>query len=529
MLSIPTFPGHDHGIGLRHLIAVGGLLLVSLVAIPSDAAEWPRFRGENGRARAEAAAPISWSADEGIVWRREMPGYGASSPIVVGPHVFLTYYANYGQGEGEAGDRGTLACHTLCCDRSTGEILWDSSIPAAEVERKYEGFIRQHGYSSATPCCDGERVYSFFGTSGVVAYDLTGQQLWHVEVGTKTHGFGTGASPVVHNELLLVNASIESERLIALNKQTGALVWEAANVRRCWGPPAVVTLANGSQEIILNIHSQMNAFSPEDGSLLWWCEAVPDYVCPSVVIDGEMIYGIGGRKSKCVAIRAGGRGDVTETHRVWSLDVGANVPSPVLVDGHLYWLSNNGQIFCVDTARGEMITRERTRAGRVYASVVAAGPYIYGVSRENGTFVFEATPEMPQVAHNVIEDDPSIFNGSLMSKSRYLTTPPETDRMPPGIPYIVGNEAAERFSFYGMKAILTVFMTSYLVNRQGELAPLSDEDAKFWVHTFVVGAYFFPLFGALISDWLWGKYTTILWLSIVYCLGHLALALDSTW
>lgn len=101
--------------------------------------------------------------------------------------------------------------------------------------------------------------------------------------------------------------------------------------------------------------------------------------------------------------------------------------------------------------------------------------------------------------------------------------------MPPGIPYIVGNEAAERFSFYGMKAILTVFMTSYLVNRQGELAPLSDEDAKFWVHTFVVGAYFFPLFGALISDWLWGKYTTILWLSIVYCLGHLALALDSTW
>lgn len=116
-----------------------------------------------------------------------------------------------------------------------------------------------------------------------------------------------------------------------------------------------------------------------------------------------------------------------------------------------------------------------------------------------------------------------------MSSSRYLTSPPDTTEMPKGIPYIVGNEAAERFSFYGMKAILTVFMTEYLLNSQGELATLSDEDAKFWVHTFVVGAYFFPILGAIVADWLWGKYATILWLSVVYCLGHLALALDSTW
>ncbi|MFG0295886.1 MAG: POT family MFS transporter [Maioricimonas sp. JB045] len=116
-----------------------------------------------------------------------------------------------------------------------------------------------------------------------------------------------------------------------------------------------------------------------------------------------------------------------------------------------------------------------------------------------------------------------------MSSSRYLTSPPDTTEMPKGIPYIVGNEAAERFSFYGMKAILTVFMTEYLLNSQGELATLSNEDAKFWVHTFVVGAYFFPILGAIVADWLWGKYATILWLSVVYCLGHLALALDSTW
>ena len=100
--------------------------------------------------------------------------------------------------------------------------------------------------------------------------------------------------------------------------------------------------------------------------------------------------------------------------------------------------------------------------------------------------------------------------------------------MPKGIPYIVGNEAAERFSFYGMKAILTVFMTKYLLDATGDPAPMSDEDAKYWVHTFVVAAYFFPLLGAILADWLFGKYRTILWLSIIYCLGHLSLALDDT-
>lgn len=115
-----------------------------------------------------------------------------------------------------------------------------------------------------------------------------------------------------------------------------------------------------------------------------------------------------------------------------------------------------------------------------------------------------------------------------MSTSKHQTTPYDIKTMPPGIPYIIGNEAAERFSFYGMKAILTVFMTEYLVNGAGELAVMSEADAKFWLHTFVVAGYAFPLVGAIIADWLFGKYPVILFLSIVYCLGHLALALDET-
>lgn len=115
-----------------------------------------------------------------------------------------------------------------------------------------------------------------------------------------------------------------------------------------------------------------------------------------------------------------------------------------------------------------------------------------------------------------------------MSEPAYRTTPQQISTMPPGIPYIIGNEAAERFSFYGMRAILTVFMTKYLLDSSGATAPMSNEDAKFWFHSFLVAGYAFPLVGAIISDWLFGKYSTILWLSIAYCLGHLALALNET-
>ena len=102
---------------------------------------------------------------------------------------------------------------------------------------------------------------------------------------------------------------------------------------------------------------------------------------------------------------------------------------------------------------------------------------------------------------------------------------PSNDQMPSGIPYIIGNEAAERFSFYGMKAILMVFMTKYLVDSSGELAVLSQAEATSYYHLFVTATYFFPIIGAVISDIVWGKYNTIIRLSIVYCLGHLCLAL----
>jgi len=115
-----------------------------------------------------------------------------------------------------------------------------------------------------------------------------------------------------------------------------------------------------------------------------------------------------------------------------------------------------------------------------------------------------------------------------MAASEYRTAPAATASLPSGIPYIVGNEAAERFSFYGMRGILVIFMTRYLLDSDGGAAPMSEDEAKWYYHTFLSAVYFLPVVGAVLSDLLLGKYRTIMGLSIVYCLGHLALALDET-
>ncbi len=121
--------------------------------------------------------------------------------------------------------------------------------------------------------------------------------------------------------------------------------------------------------------------------------------------------------------------------------------------------------------------------------------------------------------------DPPQTSSSPEAEAGYRTAPLNTDRMPPGIVNIIGNEAAERFSFYGMKTILTVFMTKYMLDATGAPAPFSDAEAKEWVHLFGFAVYAFPVLGAILSDWLWGKYPTIIWLSLLYCVGHGVLAL----
>src|ERR1700720_3685300 len=112
-----------------------------------------------------------------------------------------------------------------------------------------------------------------------------------------------------------------------------------------------------------------------------------------------------------------------------------------------------------------------------------------------------------------------------MARQEYLTSPPKITTMPPGVPYIVGNEAAERFSHYGMNSILTIFMTKYILDKMGPLRVMPPPKAEAWYHTFVSALYFLPIFGAILADAVFGKFWVVFWISIVYCLGHVTLAL----
>ncbi|MBM4094120.1 MAG: hypothetical protein FJ276_32645, partial [Planctomycetes bacterium] len=216
------------------LVAALGMAMTAIVEPQSvgqggsQNGDWSQFRGPGGLGiSGQKGLPLTWGAEKNVVWKTELPGPGASSPITVGERIFVTCYTGYGVNSQEPGEVAELRRHLLCINRADGRIVWNREIKARMPEPPYRGSMQRHGYASSTPASDGERVYAFFGKSGVFAFDLDGRQLWHADVGFGTHEWGTGASPVVYRNLVIVNASIESESLVALSANSGKEVWRA--------------------------------------------------------------------------------------------------------------------------------------------------------------------------------------------------------------------------------------------------------------------------------------------------------------
>jgi outer membrane protein assembly factor BamB len=390
----------------------GTLAIVVLSASWSWAANWPQFRGPGGNGTAsDRNLPVRWSATENVAWKTDLPGHGTSSPIVWEDKIFLTCYSGYGLDESDPGDETRLVRHLVCLARDGGKILWTADVPAELPEQEYQGFQALHGFASSTPATDGQSVYTFFGKSGVMAFDFNGKELWKTDVGQKTHNWGSATSPVLFGDLVIVNASVESGDLVALNKANGGEVWRARGMRSAWNTPVLVDVA-GKQELAISIKGAILGFDPATGKELWRSEGIDDYICPSVVAEKGIVYAIGGRKNMALAVRAGGRGDVTNSHLLWTAQAGSNVSSPVVHQGHLYWVSDRGIAYCLNTKNGDIVYQERlSNPGRVYASVTVGDGKLYAVTRERGTFVLAAKPEFELLAENQLGDD-SIFNGS---------------------------------------------------------------------------------------------------------------------
>ncbi len=388
------------------------LTLCAVVLLPQMvlAGNWPGFRGPGGLGVSqEKDLPIGWSETENVAWKTAMPGYGASSPIVLNGKLYVTCYSGYGM-RGVSGRMADLRLHVVCVDGKKGEIIWNKQIDPIRPESKS---VRDHGYAAATPVTDGEHLYIFFGKSGVFKFDLDGNKIWQTSVGTGTHGWGSGTSPVLYENLVIINASVESKSLVAIDKNSGKEVWRAGGMDSSWNTPHLVKNSRGQYEVAVTVKKWIIGFNPKTGEELWRCEGIPDYICPSIVSQGDVLYAMGGRSSKTVAVRSGGRGDVTGTHKLWQADVGANVCSPVVYDGHLYWVSDrNRTAYCLSLSDGSVKYAEKI-GPQPYASALLADGRFYVVSRNGGTLVLAAKPQFEQLALNELEDE-STFNASVI-------------------------------------------------------------------------------------------------------------------
>jgi outer membrane protein assembly factor BamB len=384
----------------------------------SASADWLQFRGSNGSGvAADKGTPTTWSADSNMAWKIELPGPGASSPIVVGDRMFVTYYTGYGLSREEPGDQKNLKRHLACIDRKTGKTQWTRDVAAVLPEANYRSYLLYHGYASSTPISDGKHVWVFYGKTGVFCYDLDGKQIWAQSVGTEKYYWGVGTSPILYKNTVIVNASTESESMIALDKATGKEVWKTKGITESWSTPVLVNLPGGKTELAVSGSEKILGFDPDTGKELWHADSFDWYVCPSLIAHDGVVYGL--QNSTAVAVKAGGRGDVTKTHTLWQKKFGATVTSMVYHDGRVYW-ANGGQAICLNAADGKEVYKERLKeGGEFYASPVLADGKLYYVSRESGVYVVEVGTKFKLLAFNEIKSDTSVFNASpVVSQSQ---------------------------------------------------------------------------------------------------------------
>jgi len=383
---------------------------------------------------------------------------------VVKDRVYVTCWSGYASNRDDLGDIRKLRRHLVCLDRETGQVVWDQSVPATGPEENYRGMFAENGYASHTPVSDGERIYAFFGKSGVVAYDFEGHSLWQTNVGQESdrRGWGSAASPVIHGNLVIVPATAESEALVALDKQTGKEVWrkEARGFAGTWGTPVLVQVDETRTDLVLGVPNEIWGFDPATGKLRWFSEAMDsDSFCSSVVTDGRVIYAVEGRAGGSIALRPGGQGDVSTTHVVWKGKHNSRITTPLLHEGRLYFISR-GIANCLDAATGEKVYQSRLgsgesvagsadsgradgpasgrsrqaggarggRGGQDYSSPVAGDGKLFYVSRGGEIHVLALGPEFKQLATNRVTDDVEDFSGTpaiadgqlLIRSSRFL-------------------------------------------------------------------------------------------------------------
>ncbi len=464
----PVFKiGHSKN-NLKRNLAV--LFALSLWGVSSgmnnvQGSDWDRFRGPNGTGISPDADPLptTFSETENLQWKVALPGAGVSCPIVVGDKVFVTCYSGYGLDRQNPGEIKNLKRHLVCMDRATGKTLWEKTVDAVQPEDRFSGAgVPEHGYASHTPTSDGTNVYVFFGKSGAFAYDLDGKELWHTSVGTESDDrqWGSSSSPILTGNVVVVAAGPEARAIVGLDKTTGKELWRADSngLGNVWGTPALAKIDEERTDVVIGAPNEIWGLNPATGKLKWYCEAMAtDQFNSSVVISDGKIFAVEGRGGGSIAIKTGGKGDITGSSVIWSGRDSNRFSTPLIFEGRMYLISG-GVARCVNAANDEQIFETRLQSGGAasgseapagepgpggqpgggrggfggfgggrggdYSSPVLGDGKIYYVSRGGDIHVIKATDTFEQLATNRLTSDtedfsatPAISSGQIFVRS----------------------------------------------------------------------------------------------------------------
>lgn len=414
------------------------LIVASAVAPVANvgAENWPQWRGPGGQGvSSERQLPTTWAPDKNIAWKTALPS-GQSSPIIWGDRIFLT-----GVVEGEVVPGAKMPTHmqggkefvhpetvafdkkhtfrVIALDAKSGKILWDEVAYDGPV---YDGRHRRSSFAAPTPVTDGKMVFAYFGPEGLYAYDYSGKLAWKVVEKFPTLGLGAGTSPVLFENLVIVQRDEdngENSVIVAYDKASGKEAWKTKrDVSISWGTPIIVS-SNGRSELITNGTETIIAYDPATGKELWRTKGVESNAIHTPLVGkGLVIVTAGYPTKRVIALRPG---QVADDKRVaWEYSKGTGyVLSNIIYDDYLYLLTDNGIVTCLDAATGE-IKYEGGRVpvpARFMGSPVAFSGFIAMTSEDGDTFMLKAGPTHEIVGTNSVDEpvyaSPAIANGRI--------------------------------------------------------------------------------------------------------------------
>ncbi len=365
----------------------------SVPVIKAKTTVWPGFRGTGDSHTEASGLPLEWSDTKNIAWNVALPGYGQSSPVVWQNKIFLTAI------QGANKEKLLVACFDL----KSGRELWRKE-HAATFTMKDSGTVSK---AAPTPSVDDKRLYVFFESGDLLAFDHKGNQQWQRKLadeygGYKTnHGLGSSLAMTDKAVTLLVVHSGPSY-LLAVDKQTGKNLWKTdLKPGGGWSTPTVITTQN-KQQILTSVSGGVTGYDAANGQQLWTVGGLKGNNIPSPSVDVAQNIVVAGSSDKGmnVAIKLGGTGDVSESNVLWrAQEATANFSSPLIHQGHVYFVNKVGVAFCLDLKTGDERWRQRL-GSEVWASPLAAGDRIYFFTNEGKTFVMRAGAKLEQLALN---------------------------------------------------------------------------------------------------------------------------------